>query len=152
MTEKHQKTPKKRPKSSKSSKILKEKQERFLEIFFKNMGMVYISCEKANIVSSTYYEWLKNPIFAQKIDEINKKIMDFGESALYRLIQKGNPQAILFYNKTKNKHRGYIEKQEIEMSGKVDHEPVEIQIVYSNNEIKDNSNKKTGKGLEEVKR
>ena len=46
--------------------------------------------------------------------------MDFTESALRKLIKKGNVIATIFKLKTKGKDRGYIEKQEVELIKPID--------------------------------
>ena len=56
--------------------------------------------------------------------EIVERNLDLAESGLLDAINKGNLTAIMFYLKTKGKHRGYAERHQIE--GK-DGAPVEVK-------------------------
>lgn len=46
-------------------------------------------------------------------NDINESTIDFVEGKLLSEIRKGNITAIIFFLKTKAKHRGYIERQEV---------------------------------------
>ena len=46
-------------------------------------------------------------------EEANEKQLDTAEAALFKQIGEGNMTAIIFYLKTKGKHRGYVERQEV---------------------------------------
>ena len=56
--------------------------------------------------------------------EANEITIDFVESALLKNIKKGDTTAMIFFLKTKAKHRGYVERQE--MTGK-DGGPVQTE-------------------------
>ncbi len=63
----------------------------------------------------TYYNWIKTDIlFKSQIDDILEDKIDFVESKLIEKIKENDLRAIIFYLKTKAKHRGYSEKYEIE--------------------------------------
>ena len=51
------------------------------------------------------------------MEAIDLSLKDFGEHALIGLIKRKNPAAIIFFNKTRNKDRGYIERHQFEHSG-----------------------------------
>jgi len=93
-------------------KRLTKKQKEFLEIFFKNLGLVTQSCKAANLSRAMYYRWLEQPLFKEAIEESKTSVKDFGEAELFNLMKTGNPAAVIFFNKTQNKDRGYIEKSE----------------------------------------
>jgi len=99
------------------AKKLTKRQKEFIEIFKKNMCLITKSCDKAQVPLRTYYNWLDDPTFRDAVEEARTSIKDFGEAALFKLINSGNPAATIFYNKTKNRDRGYIERREIEHSG-----------------------------------
>ena len=85
-----------------------------LKALEKNLGVVTLSCRKANIPRSTFYKWLKeDQEFAEQVKEIENVALDFAESELLKQIQNGIPTSTIFYLKTKGKKRGYIERQEI---------------------------------------
>lgn len=106
---------------------LTPRQKNFVVAYEKHMGMASKACKEIGLSQSTYFLWKnKCTVFKEAIDEANEAIKDWGESALHGLINSGNPQAIIFYNKTKNKDRGYVEKKEIEHSN---NEPIKINVV-----------------------
>jgi hypothetical protein len=92
---------------------LKPVKAEFPKIFADCMGIVTMACAKADIDYDTYQRWRKDdPEFAAKCDKAYEKAGDFVESQLYKLIQKGNTPATIFYCKTKLRNRGYVEKNE----------------------------------------
>jgi hypothetical protein len=50
-------------------------------------------------------------------DEAAETMIDRTEDKLFQAIEDGNVTAIIFYLKCKGKHRGYIERQSLEVSG-----------------------------------
>lgn len=115
-----------------------KKQETFLEILRNCMGIISHACEKAGINRSSYYDWIKDDKFKAKVDEIQEESIDFAESKLFELIKgvqlpetkffqdKGriiseetvkhyppDNTSIIFFLKTRAKHRGYIERTEV---------------------------------------
>jgi len=90
------------------------KKESMLKALEKNLGVVTLSCRKANIPRSTFYKWVnEDKEFAEQVKEIENVALDFAESELLKQIQNGIPTSTIFYLKTKGKKRGYIERQEI---------------------------------------
>ena len=88
-----------------------------LEALDKSLGIVSTAAKVAGIDRSTHYLWLReDPEYKAAVDQIQESVIDFAESHLYKLIKEGNPAANIFYLKTKGKNRGYIERQEIEVS------------------------------------
>jgi hypothetical protein len=78
-------------------------------------GIVSDACKSVGVSRVTYYDYYNNdPEFKTSIDEIDGSVLDFVEGKLFKLIEKGDVAAILFYLKTKGKRRGYIEKSEID--------------------------------------
>lgn len=95
------------------------------EALGKRLGVITHACKIAEISRETHYRWLReDENYKQWIEEIPELTLDFAENALYKLINSGNVAATIFYLKTKGKHRGYIEKQEVEYSGN----PFEISV------------------------
>lgn len=92
-----------------------------LEALRARMGIVSKAAEAAGINRTTHYQWLKDdPEYKQAVEDISESVIDMAESALYRMIASDNPnpQATLFLLKTRGKSRGYIERQEIEVTEK----------------------------------
>lgn len=60
-------------------------------------------------------------------EDARETLIDFTEQQLYKQIKEGNITAIIFTLKTIGKHRGYVERQEVQHEGGSD--PVKVQIV-----------------------
>jgi len=80
----------------------------------KSLGVVTTACKSVGIHRSTYYDYYNNDLkFKNEVDDVQNIAIDFAESQLHQQIQGGNTSATIFYLKTKAKHRGYVERQEI---------------------------------------
>lgn len=109
----------------------KKTKELMLKALKKTKGIVSVAAESVNIARTTHYLWMDNdPEYKEAVKAIDESAIDFAESKLFELIdgarkevvtQDGiqvvkdtpNPTATIFYLKTKAKHRGYVERQEI---------------------------------------
>ena len=90
-----------------------------LEALEKSLGIVSTAAKVAGIDRSTHYAWLKaDEEYKSAVNSIQDSVLDFAESHLYKLVKEGNPAATIFFLKTKGKKRGYIERQEIEVTEK----------------------------------
>lgn len=99
----------------------------FLILLEKNLGMITTTCKEYGISRECYYKWIKNTKgFKEAVDDIFESLKDMGESALYRKIKEGDIKAIIFFNETKNKDRGYVKSSEQKIS--VDDSTVELVI------------------------
>lgn len=91
-------------------------------------GIIVSACEMAGVGRKTYYEWLKkDKIFKEAIDIVFEEQVDFVEGKLLGRINMNDTTAIIFYLKTKAKHRGYSEQQFIDLTSggeKLDMRPV----------------------------
>jgi hypothetical protein len=98
-----------------NSDILKE---RMLIALEKHLNIVSSACKEVGIHRDTHYDWLKkDKDYKRKCKEIDNVALDFAESALHQQIKKGNPLSTMFYLKCKAKKRGYIEQQDIKVTG-----------------------------------
>ena len=112
----------------------------FIEALRKSLGIVKAASDMTGVGRRTYYDWLRNdPEFNEDVNTIAEESLDFAETKLFELIQgvrvtanvpdennegkttkkiyyKKPPDvaAVIFYLKTKGKHRGYIEKVEVD--------------------------------------
>jgi hypothetical protein len=57
-------------------------------------------------------------------EDVNERTIDMVEGQLMTQVKRGNMTAIIFYLKTKAKHRGYVERQEIKHDGSLEIEYV----------------------------
>lgn len=77
---------------------------------------------RVNVPKRTFDKWCAyDPDFANLIEELQWHKKNFFEGALCDLVSDGNSQAVLFANRSLNRDRGYSDKQEIEISGNIDH-------------------------------
>ena len=63
----------------------------------------------------------------QAYHDINEETIDMVEGKLIDQCRRGNITAIIFYLKTKAKHRGYVERQEFQHEG--GDKPVQVSII-----------------------
>ena len=105
----------------------KDKQK-FLELLAKNAGNVSRACKALGCSRQAYYEWYKEEAFKFVVDEIQESLIDNAESQLYKLINEGNAVSILFFLKTKAKSRGYIERQETDITSKGEKISININL------------------------
>lgn len=116
-----------------------------IKLFESKMGNKTEVSEALNIARKTLYEWIdKDPDLKEAIKQQEEANIDFTESKLFSRINgydhadvhisnyqgditvtdltkhyPPDPTSIIFFLKTRAKHRGYIEKQEVEHSGKI---------------------------------
>ena len=103
--------------------------EKFLELLSKNAGNVSRACKAMNINRRTFYNWMeKEESFRFVVEEIQESLIDDAESQLQTLIGSGNTAAILFFLKTKAKARGYIERQEQDITSKGEKISININL------------------------
>ena len=98
-----------------------DKKEKLLCALTNNRGNITKACEAANIGRKTFYRWRdKDEDFKQQCEDVGESLLDKSEDKLMELIEGGNVIATIFFLKTKGKKRGYIEKQEFEVSKPID--------------------------------
>lgn len=71
-----------------------------------NIGVNYSRQAIAKRIASS-------PELQKILDDVTEETIDVAECRLQELIASGNVTAILFYLRTKGKHRGYTERQEL---------------------------------------
>lgn len=76
-----------------------------------SLGVIAAACEAAGVSRQTYYLWRRtDEEFRIAADDIVETQVDFVESQFLNRIRCGDTTAMIFYLKTKGKHRGYTEK------------------------------------------
>src|SRR5262245_56405300 len=86
-----------------------------------SQGMVYIAARKLGCHHQTVYNYAKRYASVQAaIDAERGEFVDTAELALKRAVLAGEGWAVCFSLKTLGKERGYVEKRQIEHSGKID--------------------------------
>jgi len=103
------------------------KKEALLKALENSLGVVTVACKAAGVPRSTYYKWLKeDKEFKAQVTDIENIALDFGESQLHKQIGDGNTSATIFFLKTKGKKRGYIERNELDLTS--GDEPIKINV------------------------
>ena len=83
----------------------------FIDALEKSLGIMSSASKAVGINRVTAYKWMqKDKEFAERVASIVETTIDFVESKLFEQIAEGNTTAIIFYLKTKAKHRGYVEQ------------------------------------------
>jgi len=104
-----------------------ESKKRILKALEGSLGIVSKACEESKVSRTQFYKWCKDDKeFATTVDELQNVVLDFAESTLHKLIADGNTAATIFFLKTKGKKRGFIEKQELDLTS--GEEPIKINI------------------------
>jgi hypothetical protein len=89
--------------------------EQMLKALEVNLGNVTDACKSTGIARNTHYLWLReDDNYKAQVESIDDIILDFAEKQLYTQISENNTTATIFFLKTKGKHRGYVEKTEVD--------------------------------------
>lgn len=92
------------------------KQEEFIQSFIGNTGNVSECCKQIRIHRNTFERWKEDKEFMnrlrEKIDSMDDKI----EQKIYEIAERGDKDLLKFYASRKMKHRGWVERQEMEHS------------------------------------
>jgi predicted DNA-binding transcriptional regulator AlpA len=98
----------------KTNKIQQTKNA-LLDALKQTLGVVTSACKIVGVDRTTFYKYLnEDQKFAEQVKDIQEIAIDFAESKLYEQIKDNNTTSTIFYLKTKAKHRGYVERQEIQ--------------------------------------
>lgn len=86
------------------------RQERFLQALRQSNGLIRTASKMLGINETTPYVWMQSdPEFAAAVEEIRETAIDHVESKLLDRIDNDDTSAIIFFLKTRAKHRGYTE-------------------------------------------
>jgi hypothetical protein len=87
-------------------------QNQFLDVLRICRGNVGLACKQVKLDRAEYLKWLNDDRdFRFNVMVLIEEIGDNVEDRLMQKINEGDTAAILFYCKTKLKHRGYVEDQ-----------------------------------------
>lgn len=114
---------------------------KLLDALRASLGVVETACKNAGIARRTHYNWLeRDAAYAKMVAEIDQVSVDFGETMLHKLMRGytlpdtkvflnsdskqpiivpitkhvgTDASAVIFFLKTKGKHRGYVERNEV---------------------------------------
>lgn len=102
-------------------KKLRGRKKAMYDALVKQLGIVSNAAKQAGIDRTTHYKWLReDENYKAWVEEIPDLTLDFAESALFLQIKEGNVPSIIFFLKTKGRERGYVEKQELDVTGQME--------------------------------
>ena len=102
------------------------KKKQMIDALENSLGIVSVACKKTNISRQTHYRWCEEDAeYEKEAKGIIEATIDFVESKLFENISNNKEASIMFYLKSKAKHRGYVERQELDM-GNNNHFRIEI--------------------------
>jgi hypothetical protein len=83
------------------------------------------ACKKVGVPYCEFNKWIEDDFeFARMVEEVHLHKKNLGEEALMELVEQREPKAVLYFNRTINRDRGYSEKVQLEHSGTVRNEHV----------------------------
>jgi GTP cyclohydrolase II len=111
----------------KVTEVTTKKEEDIATMILKYNGNLSAVARSLKIARKTVYARIqKSDLLKDAVEDARETILDEAEDALGAAIKKGEPWAVCFTLKTLGKKRGYIEKSEVENSGK---QKIEIEYV-----------------------
>lgn len=100
----------------------KQKKKQMLDALRQTLGIVTAASEKTGIPRMTHYYWMTNdPEYKAAVDDLSEVAVDFAESSLFQQIRNQEASATIFFLKTKARHRGYIERKDLDLTSKGEH-------------------------------
>ena len=107
------------------------KKETLLKALENSLGIVSTACNRSGISRSSFYKWYhEDEEFRKKVDDIDNVKLDFVETKLFKNIENEKEKSIIFYLQHKGHKRGYIQKQNINLtSNEEDIKKIEIEII-----------------------
>lgn len=108
------------------------KKHTFIQALKESFGNITKACESVGISRGCYYKWLdSDEEFKESSLNIDEYVVDMVENELLKQIRDGSTAGTIFYLKTKGKHRGYVEKQEIDHTSAGEKLDTSTKIVFS---------------------
>ena len=99
--------------------MAKYKVEDMVQALRESKGMIYVAARRLGCSPGTIYNYAaKYPPVQEVLDTERGIMVDTAELALWNALQKGEGWAISLTLKTIGRTRGYVERQELEHTGK----------------------------------
>jgi hypothetical protein len=97
----------------------RQQKKAMLEALKATLGIVTAASEKAGVGRDSHYRWMKSDRkYRRAVEELADVALDFAETQLLRQMKAGAPASTIFYLKTKGRHRGYIERRDVDLTSK----------------------------------
>lgn len=146
-----------------SNKIYKPSVKEFAEVCKAKAGNITNIANGFNISRVTVYNWMKNKKYQQAFDDVRESLLDYNESQQLLLIRgipkyeeddQGNKKMVgwierpsetmmIWFDKTRGKHRGYTDSIDHTTNGK-DMPAAQPQLIFHNTPLSE-------KDLEEIR-
>jgi hypothetical protein len=93
---------------------------KMLEALERALGVVSVAATQSGIGRTNHYLWIKNDEeYRAAVDSLQDVALDFAETQLLKNVRDGDIASVIFYLKCKGKRRGYVERQEIQLTDEV---------------------------------
>ena len=93
------------------------KKDALLQALEISLGIVSTACNRSGISRSSFYKWYKeDEEFRKKVDEIDNVKLDYVETKLFKNIENEKEKSIIFYLQHKGHKRGYVQRQNINLT------------------------------------
>ena len=94
--------------------------EQVAQALTKSMGLVSVAAQSLGCSQTTVRTYIERyeSVKQAQLDS-REQMVDLGEAALVKAVKKGEGWAVALLLKTLGKGRGYVEKQELNLSGEV---------------------------------
>ena len=91
--------------------------ENYIAAIKEHHGLISVVAESLGVDRAAVYRARdRHPAVAAALSEARDRTIDHVESRLMQRIDKGDTTAMIFFLKTQAKHRGYVERQEVDAS------------------------------------
>lgn len=95
--------------------------KQLIEAMHKFHGIVTKACEAVGISRNQFYNYYNSDInFKTEVDSIEEVNLDTVEDKLFQNIMDRDRASIFFYLKYKGRKRGYVDSQDLNISGGLD--------------------------------
>lgn len=93
--------------------------KRVEDALHKTKGAVYLAAKRLGVSHTTVYKYVNRyPCLQELKDYYDNEMVDIAELGLRGAVEGEDPWAIKYLLSTKGKARGYVERQEREITGK----------------------------------
>ena len=97
--------------------MCKKKNELIKQALSESRGIVAVAARMLNMTRQALHNRIsRNKELKDHLESERESMLDFAENKLFDNIEKGDSGSIFFYLKCQGKKRGYVERQEIDIS------------------------------------
>ncbi len=98
-------------------KTRKPSTEEIENVIIKTGGNISAIANTFKYERGAVYKWIRgNKRLEAAVEQARESMIDFAEGKLAKAMQQDDLTAVIFFLKTQGRKRGYVEKQEVELS------------------------------------